>query len=105
MTTQLCYITTSSKDEARAIGRALIEKRLAACVNILDGMESMYVWEGNLETAQECVLIAKTEAQHVESLIALVKALHSYSVPCVLSLAVDKGNPDYLKWLGTFLGR
>lgn len=105
MNTRLCYITTSTKDEARNIGRALIEKRLAACVNILDGMESMYVWEGKLETAQECVLIAKTEAELVEPLIAMVKALHSYSVPCVLSLAVDKGNPDYLKWLSTFLGR
>lgn len=99
MEMRLCYLTASSKEEARNIGRTLVEKRLAACVNILDAMESMYWWEGKIETGEEVVLIAKTEARLVESLIATVKAIHSYSVPCVLSLPIETGNPDYLAWL------
>jgi periplasmic divalent cation tolerance protein len=103
MEMRLCYITTSSKDEARVIGRALVEKKLAACVNILDAMESLYWWEGKIETGHEAVLIAKTDASLVDPLIALVKALHSYSVPCVLSVPIEKGNPDYLAWLSANL--
>jgi periplasmic divalent cation tolerance protein len=99
MELRLCYITASSKDEAKAIGRALVEKRLAACVNLLDGMESLYWWEGKIESSQECVLIAKTEKRLVEPLIAMVKALHSYSIPCVLELEVGRGNEAYLQWL------
>ena len=96
MEMRFCYITTSSKDEARAIGRTLVEKRLAACVNILDGMESMYWWEGKIESGHETVLIAKTERRLMDRLIATVKAVHSYSVPCVVSLPIEEGNPDYL---------
>jgi len=99
MEMRFCYITTSSKEEARAIGRTLVEKRLAACVNILDGMESMYWWENQIESAHETVLIAKTESGRVDRLIATVKALHSYSVPCVVSLPIENGNADYLAWL------
>ncbi len=103
MDMKLCYITTSSKDEARAIGRALLEKRLAACVNILDGMESHYWWEGKIETSQEAVLIAKTKGDQVDALIATVKALHSYKLPCVISLPIESGNKDYLAWLASSL--
>lgn len=103
MTYALAYITTKDREEARAIGSALLTKRLAACVNILDGMESHYWWEGKLEASQEAVLIAKTESAKVEPLIATVKALHSYSCPCVLVLPVTAGNPAYLDWLGESL--
>lgn len=103
MDMKLCYITTSSKAEAQAIGRALLEKRLAACVNILDGMESHYWWEGKLETSQESVLLAKTNGEHVDAVIATVKALHSYKVPCVISLPIESGNKEYLAWLGASL--
>lgn len=100
MDIRFCYITASSKDEALNIGRALVEKKLAACVNVLDGMESLYWWEGKIATSREAVLIAKTDKKHVEPLIAMVKALHSYSVPCVLEIPIERGNSDYLKWLG-----
>ncbi|RNC83900.1 MAG: divalent-cation tolerance protein CutA [Balneola sp.] len=95
------YITTSSKEEARKIGRDLVEKRLAACVNIVDGMESIFWWEGKIEESNECVLIAKTAYSKVRALTDRVKELHSYDCPSVVSLTIteDEGNKDYLDWL------
>jgi len=95
------YITTSDKEEARNIGKAIIEKRLAACVNIIDGMESMYHWKGEVESASECVLIAKTPYHNVAPLTKLVKKLHSDECPCVVTLTLteQEGNEDFLQWL------
>jgi len=97
------YITTKDKAEARRIGKILVEKKHAACVNILDGMQSIYWWQGKVEEANEAVLIAKTSDEKVPALIAEVKAQHSYSVPCVVTLPITDGNPDYLKWLTSSL--
>ena len=85
------YMTTSSLDQARVIGRRLVEARLAACANILPGMESIYHWQGKIETAQETVLIAKTRAVLVDQLTAMVKQLHSYDCPCVVALPITAG--------------
>jgi len=93
------YITAGSPEEAKRIGRALVEERLAACINILPGMISIYRWQGAVETAEEAVLIAKTRADLFERLTARVKELHGYEVPCVVELRVGRGNPDYLAWL------
>ncbi len=95
------YITTSNKEEARKIGRKLVEERLAACVNIIDGMESIYRWEGKVHEAAECVLIAKTHYSKVKKLTERVKELHSYSCPCIVSMTIteDEGNKEYLDWL------
>jgi periplasmic divalent cation tolerance protein len=93
------YVTTATADEARAIGKALVAERLAACVNILDPMQSFYWWEGKIEEGRETVLIAKTRQARLEDVIARVKALHSYSVPCVVALPIEAGNPDYLRWI------
>ena len=95
------YITTPTPEEARNIGHALVKEGLAACVNILGGMESIYLWEDELQHDQETVLIAKTTAPLVDTLTARVKELHSYDVPCVLSLAAEpnEGNPDFLNWI------
>lgn len=93
------YITAASREEAARIGRALVEERLAACVNILDGMTSIYRWQGAIEEATETVLIAKTRAVLFDALAARVRELHSYSVPCVVELPVGRGNPSYLDWL------
>ncbi|MGR0187806.1 divalent-cation tolerance protein CutA [Azospirillum aestuarii] len=93
------YITAGSRDEARRIGRALVEERLAACANILDGMTSIYRWQGAIEEATETVLIAKTRAELFDRLAARVRELHSYDVPCVVELRVGRGNPAYLDWL------
>jgi periplasmic divalent cation tolerance protein len=96
---RLVYVTTKDKSEALALSRALVERRLAACTNILDRMQSVYLWEGKLETSDECVVIAKTEEAKVDALIAAVKELHSYEVPCALVLPVLGGNGEYLKWV------
>jgi periplasmic divalent cation tolerance protein len=100
MTMCWVYMTTSSEQEARRIGRALVEGRLAACVNIIPGMTAFYRWQGNIEEGQETVLIAKTRQALVERLTQRVKALHSYTVPCVVALPILGGNPDFLQWIG-----
>ena len=99
MDARMLYITASSRDEAKKLGRALVEARLAACANVIDGMESTYWWEGKLAEDREAVLIVKTRADLVAAVTARVKALHSYSVPCVVALPILDGNPDYLDWI------
>lgn len=96
---RLVYITTKDKAQAEQIGRHLVETKLAACVNILDGMTSIYWWRGKIDDARECVLIAKTAEANVAALVAEVKKVHSYEVPCALVLPVLGGNADYLTWL------
>lgn len=95
------YITTPDKAEARKIGKTLVQERLAACINIIDGMESYYWWEGELQEGKECILIAKTPYHNVKPLTERVKELHSYDCPCVVSLTLteQEGNEGYLKWL------
>jgi periplasmic divalent cation tolerance protein len=99
MDLRLLYVTAGSRDEAKKIGRALVEERLAACANVIDGMESVYWWQGKLAEDREAVLIVKTRAELVDGVIARVKSLHSYSVPCVVALPILTGNPAYLEWL------
>lgn len=93
------YITASTVEEARRIGRQLVEERLAACVNILPGMTSFYWWQDKIEEGSETVLIAKTRAELVARLTERVKALHSYTVPCVVALPILGGNPGFLQWI------
>lgn len=98
---RLVYITTSNKKEAKSIGRTLVEEKLAACVNIVDGMESIYRWEGEIVSDQETILIAKTPYHNVKELTERVKELHSYDCPCVISLQFteQEGNAAYQHWL------
>ncbi len=98
---RLLYITTANKKEAQHIGRTLVEEKLAACANILDGMESIYSWKGEIQEDQECVLIIKTHYSRVRTITRRVKEMHSYDVPCVISLTIteDEGNEEYLDWL------
>ncbi|MGD9535903.1 MAG: divalent-cation tolerance protein CutA [Alphaproteobacteria bacterium] len=100
MTPTFVYITCASADEAARIGTALVEARLAACVNILDGMRSLYWWQGKVEAGQETVMIAKTRDSLLDALTRRVKALHSYECPCVVAFPVQAGNPDYVAWIG-----
>jgi periplasmic divalent cation tolerance protein len=99
MSTRFIYITAANSEQARKIGEALVEERLAACANILAPMQSIYRWEGKIQHDTEAVLIAKTQAALVDKVIARVRALHSYTVPCVVSLAIEAGNPDFLDWI------
>jgi periplasmic divalent cation tolerance protein len=99
MDIRLVYMTAGSLAEARTIGRELVESGLAACVNILPGMQSIYRWEGKIEEATEVVMIAKTTAPRVPALTAKVKSLHSYDCPCVVSLKVEEGYQPFLDWI------
>lgn len=99
MTARLIYVTAGSEAEAQRIGEALVTERLAACANVLSPMTSIYWWQGTVQRETEAVLIAKTRADLTERLIARVRQLHSYTVPCVVSLAIDAGNPAFLQWI------
>lgn len=98
-TLTLVYVTVGEAEEAERIGRTVVEERLAACANILPGVTSIYWWEGKIEQGAEVALILKTRSDLVKELTARVKALHSYSVPCVVAVAIDGGNPDFLNWI------
>ena len=93
------YMTAGSKDEARSIGKELVERKLAACVNIIDPMHSIYLWEGKLQEDTEVVMIAKTTEERVQELIDAVKSLHSYDCPCVLAMPASTGNQAFLDWI------
>jgi periplasmic divalent cation tolerance protein len=99
MKTFLIYMTTADREEARAIGRHLVQSKLAACVNIWDNMNSMYEWQGEFQDDQEAVMIAKTTEERVPSLIAAVRERHSYECPCIVALPLADGNPDFLQWI------
>lgn len=96
---QLLYVTCETVDQARTIGRKLIEEKLAACVNIFPQMESLYSWQDKIESANEVVLIVKTRDALAQRCINRIKELHTYTVPCILVLGVQGGNPEYLGWL------
>ncbi|SMO59008.1 divalent-cation tolerance protein CutA [Gracilimonas mengyeensis] len=98
---RLLYITTKDLEEARTIGQKLVEQDLAACANILDGMESIYKWKGELQHDQECVLLIKTHYSRVKKVTRMIKDMHSYECPAIISLTIteDEGNQEYLEWL------
>ncbi len=99
MANSLVYMTTETAADAERIGRALVGERLAACVNIVDGMRSIYWWEGEVQEAGETILIAKTRTSLVDRLTERVRELHAYDTPCVVSLAIDGGNQAFLDWI------
>lgn len=102
---RLIYITTDGTAEARMIGHALVEGRLAACANILDPMTSVYWWQGAVREAAETVLIAKTTAAKVDALTARVIELHSYDCPCIVSVPIDGGNAAFTDWISAETSR
>lgn len=104
MTACFVYVTAPDADAARRIGRVLVEERLAACANVLGGITSIFRWEGRVQEEGEAALIAKTRADLVPALTERVKALHSYSCPCVVSWPLTAGNPDFLAWIAAETG-
>jgi periplasmic divalent cation tolerance protein len=91
--------TAGSEDEARNIAHALVERHLAACVNILPRIESVYRWQGNVESAQEWLLVIKTIAERFPALREAIKELHSYDLPECICLPVEAGSDAYLDWI------
>ena len=100
---KLCwvYITAVSLEEAKNIGRKLVEQNLVACVNLLENMTSIYKWEDKLEESQEVVIITKTRKILMPKLIETVNSLHSYDCACILELPIQGGNPEFLSWIET----
>ncbi len=93
------YLTFPDLKEARKVGRLLVEKRLAACVNIIPKIFSYYWWKGDLVSDEEVSLIAKTQASLKEKIVEEIKKVHSYEVPAILFLPISGGNPDFLSWI------
>ena len=93
------YVTTASLDEAKRIGRALVEERLVACVNIIPGATSIYPWEGEVHEDAETVFFAKTRADLADRAVARIAELHEYDVPCAVALRIEGGHSDYLRWI------
>jgi periplasmic divalent cation tolerance protein len=93
------YAVFADGEEAERIGRTVIEERLAACINILPTMRSIYRWKGEIETADEVAAILKTSDDRANALIARIAALHSYDVPCIVAWPVDKVLGSYAAWI------
>jgi periplasmic divalent cation tolerance protein len=96
---RVVLVTCASIAEARRIGRSVVENRLAACANILAGVESIYRWNGKFERAREVLVVLKTTAARLKGLEREVKRRHSYEVPEFLALPVVSGSQKYLNWL------
>lgn len=92
-------VTAPNAEEARRIAQALVAEHLAACANLIPGIESIYRWEGKVQRDTEVLLVLKTVAASYEALERRVKELHSYSTPEVIALSIDRGSAAYLKWL------
>ena len=93
------FITAGSVEEGQNIARTLVEERVAACVNIVSPIESVYRWQGKVQDDREVLLIAKTAAEMLEKLARRVKQLHSYKVPEIIALPIVAGSEDYLHWI------
>ncbi|WP_022727441.1 divalent-cation tolerance protein CutA [Fodinicurvata sediminis] len=95
----LLYITFSDEAAARALGRKLVEARLAACANIFASMIPIFRWEDQIQEDSESVMIAKTRKELVEEATDFIKRNHDYDCPCVVALPLEGGNKDFLEWI------
>lgn len=95
----MIYITTSGLSESKKIARVLLDEKLAACINIIPVVDSIYLWKGNIEEDNESVMIVKTRSELVETLINRVEEIHTYEIPCILEIKVNNGSKNYLDWM------
>ena len=101
--TQIVLCTVPDEAAARQIATALVAERLAACVNIVPGVTSVYRWKDAIETAPELLLIMKTNMRVYTRLQDRIHALHPYELPEIIAVSIDQGLPDYLAWITTSL--
>ncbi|MDD4923252.1 MAG: divalent-cation tolerance protein CutA [Dehalococcoidales bacterium] len=94
------FITTEAGEEAGLISKVLLEQRKAACISIVEGVNSMYWWQGKIDSASESLLIIKTRTSLLEEIIQIVKEIHSNDVPEIIALPIIGGSHDYLDWVG-----
>jgi len=98
------YVVFANAEEAERVGRAVVEERLAACINILGPIRSIYRWQGAVESAEEVAAIVKTSSIAMDALITRIAGLHSYEVPCIATWPIDKVLGDYADWVETNVG-
>jgi periplasmic divalent cation tolerance protein len=101
MSHSLIYVTAPNRDEALKLAKNLVESRLVACVNLLDGATSVYWWVGKIQEDSETVMIAKTRSDLVDAVIGRVREIHPYACPCVVAVPISSGNPAFLDWINT----
>jgi len=97
-------ITASSQQEAEKLANLLIDRKAAACVNIVPKVSSVFMWQGKKEICDECLLIAKTKTTKFDEIKKLIKDNHSYEVPEIIAIPISKGNEDYLGWISEVVG-
>jgi periplasmic divalent cation tolerance protein len=97
---RVVLMTAPDRATAEKLGEALVRERLAACANVLPGVTSLFWWEGELQRAEEALVVLKTPAEQVDALLARAVELHPYEVPELLALPVEAGLPAYLDWVG-----
>ena len=98
-------ITAKDKDEAKKVARGLLQKKLIACANIIEGVTSLFWWEGKIDESGEVLLILKSQQSKFKEIVNETKKLHSYSVPEIISLPIVQGNIDYLNWIKQSIGK
>ena len=91
--------TCPSRQEAERLGRLIIEKRVAACVNIIPGVQSVFRWQGQIEQDEECLLLIKTIKERFDTLSALIVDEHPYELPEILGVSIEQGLSAYLRWI------
>jgi len=101
---QIVLSTAGSQEEARKIALALVERRLAACVNIVPQIESIYRWQGKLDDSRECLLIIKTSTGKFPAVRDALRELHSYELPECIGINIAQGGAEYLAWLDSSIG-
>ncbi len=93
------YVTVNNKKHALDLAHGLVKRKLVACANILEGMNSVYLWKNKVEENREVVMLLKTIPNHIEAVENYIQHHHSYETPCILSFNIEKGNEDFVKWV------
>ena len=96
---QLIFCTFPDKSSAESIARLLINEKLAACVNIISGVTSIYAWEQKIETAEECLLLIKANKSNYQLIEEIIKKRHPYELPEIIAVSIEDGLPEYLHWI------
>ena len=93
------YITVPNRKEAERIAKKLLNKKLIACANVINNVNSYFVWKNKVQNSKEIIICGKTTSKNQTKIIKVVKSIHSYAVPCIIFFDIKKGNKDFLKWV------